>query len=121
MGVAFSSSCRICSGSKQAASWAIISGMKTVSFLAYLAVPIFACAQSVSDSRSAVLASTHGRVHDLIADMFSRDSDTLEQWKSYPNRIPHTDEMCTAGEQAGLKMLVANVRALNSSPSDPSA
>jgi len=95
--------------------------MKTVSFLACLAVPIFACAQSASDSRTAVLANTHGRVHDLIADMFSRDSDTLEQWKSDPNHIPHTDEMCTAGEQAGLKMLVANVRALNSSPSDPSA
>jgi hypothetical protein len=93
-----------------------MSGMKKAWLLLVLLVPVLVCAQTAADSKAAVLANTHGRVHDLIADMFGRDNATLEHWESDPSRIPHADEMCTTGERAALQALASNVRALNSLP-----
>jgi hypothetical protein len=83
--------------------------------------PAILFAQSGTDAKTIVLANTHGRVHDLIADMFDRDNSTLERWASDPARVPHADEMCTAGERGGLQALATNIRALNLSLPDASA
>jgi hypothetical protein len=83
--------------------------------------PAILFAQSGTDAKTIVLANTHGRVHDLIADMFDRDNSTLERWASDPARVPHADEMCTAGERGGLQALATNIRALYLSLPDASA
>src|SRR5690348_13507228 len=95
--------------------------MKSTWILLSFLFPVLVCAQSANDSKAVVLDNTHGRIHELIADMFSRDSTTLEQWASDTARVPHADEMCTAGERGGLQMLAVNIRTLNSFPADASA
>src|SRR6185369_8306560 len=95
--------------------------MKSSWILLSFLLPAILFAQSATDPKATVLANTHGRVHDLIADMFTRDNTTLQNWASDASRVPHADEMCTAGERAGLQTLATSVRTLNSSPSDPNA
>jgi hypothetical protein len=95
--------------------------MKWIWILLVAIIPVLAYAQSSADPKAFVLANTHGRIHDVMSEMFNRDNSTLEQWAADPGRIPHADEMCTAGERTQLQILANNVRVLNTSPTEPNA
>jgi hypothetical protein len=71
------------------------------------------------DRKAEILAKTHGPVHDLVAELFTKDDATLDDWAKYPKKIGKLVEgaECNPGETQTLSALAQSVKQYRAAPS----
>src|SRR3954463_14932914 len=71
------------------------------------------------DRKAEILAKTHGPVHDLVAELFTKDDATLDDWAKEPKKMGKITELatCNQGEFNNLASLPRLVKKYGTEPS----